>query len=49
VRCRACGALLAHLSTDHLRRHGLTPDSYRSRYVLPADVSLTAPGVAAAK
>ncbi len=34
-RCHACGALLARISADHLIRHGLTPDDYRSRYGLP--------------
>ena len=49
LRCQACGALLAHISSDHLHRHGLTSDGYRSRYGLPAGASLTAPGVAAVK
>ncbi len=49
VRCHACGALLAHISAAHLDRHGLTPATYRSRYALPAGVTLTAPGIAAAK
>lgn len=49
VRCHACGLLLAHISADHLGRHALTPDGYRSRYGLPPGASLTAPGVAAAK
>ncbi len=49
LRCHACGALLAHISADHLIRHGLTPDRYRSRYGLPPGSSLTAPGVAAGK
>ncbi|WP_346619636.1 MucR family transcriptional regulator [Blastococcus montanus] len=45
VRCHICGALLAHVSADHLTRHGLTPGSYRRRYGLPPGPSLTAPGV----
>ncbi|MGY2004249.1 MucR family transcriptional regulator [Blastococcus sp. SYSU DS1024] len=49
VRCHACGALLAHISADHVRRHGLTPDGYRSRFGLPPGASLTAPSVVAAK
>ncbi len=49
VRWHACGAVLAHLSADHLGRHALTPDGYRNRYGLPPGASLTAPGVAAAK
>ena len=31
----------------HLTAHGLTPDSYRMRYGLPADYPMTAPGYAA--
>jgi hypothetical protein len=49
VRCHACSALLAHVSADHLGRHALTPDTYRSRYGRPCGASLTAPGTAAVK
>lgn len=44
VLCHACGTPLAHISSAHLARHGLTLDGYRSQYGLPARTSLTAPG-----
>jgi predicted transcriptional regulator len=31
----------------HLRSHGLTPETYRERYGLPADYPMVAPGYAA--
>jgi predicted transcriptional regulator len=31
----------------HLRAHGLTPETYRERYGLPANYPMTAPGYAA--
>ena len=32
VICLECGKLFRHLTNTHLRRHGLTSESYKARY-----------------
>ena len=40
VCCLVCGGAYRQLSAHHLRGHGLTSASYRSRFDLPADEPL---------
>jgi predicted transcriptional regulator len=42
VMCIECGKVLKQLGTMHLRRHGLNTRTYRARYGIPRDASLSA-------
>ncbi len=42
VTCLECGAKFRQLSLRHLRKHDLTPRSYRVKYGIPSSQSLSA-------
>lgn len=46
VICHLCGRALQLLSAEHLRRHGWTPDLYRSTFGLNRSTALCSPAVA---
>lgn len=47
VLCHLCGRALRLLSAEHLRRHGWTPQLYRSAFGLNRSTGLCSPSVAA--